>query len=71
MAYYLVRFAKQGKRFIDAAPHKQMIQAGSVALAQGQAEQIALGSGDGETALQLFNEIGLVSTRSPEGGWSG
>lgn len=71
MAYYLVKFEKQGRGFVGAPAHKQMIQAGSVVLAQGQAEQIAHSSGDEKTPLQLFNEIGLVSTRSPEGSWSG
>ena len=69
MPYYVLKFAKHGKRPSDA-PEKAMIQSESVLLAKAKADVIAEGSGGGKALLQLFNETGLVATRSPEGRWS-
>ena len=69
MSYYLLKYRKKGKRPTDAA-EQTMIQSDDVGVAQGKADAIALGSGGGEAMLQLFNEKGLVATRSEAGVWS-
>jgi hypothetical protein len=69
MSYYLLKFQRKGKRSTDA-PEKAMIQSESVLLAKGKADAIAEGSGGGKAMLQLFNEKGLVATRTEEGLWS-
>lgn len=69
MSYYVLRFQKKGKRPTDA-PEKAMIQSETVLLAKEKADVIAEGSGGGQALLQLFNEKGLVATRTPEGLWS-
>jgi hypothetical protein len=69
MSYYVLKFQKKGKRSTDA-PEKTMIQSENVLLAKGKADVIAEGSGGGQALLQLFNETGLVATRTPEGRWS-
>ena len=70
MSYYLLKFRKKGKKPTDAA-EQAMIQSDNVGLAKGKADAIAEGSGGGEAILQLFNETGLVATRSEKGLWSG
>ena len=69
MSYYLLKFRKKGKKPTDAA-EQTMIQSENLGLAQGHADSIAEGSGGGEALLQLFNETGLVATRSEGGVWS-
>lgn len=69
MSYYLVKFSKGGKRAHEEF-EKMMIEAGSVPVAQGKADEAAQSGGGGKARLQLFNEIGLVSTRTAEGRWS-
>lgn len=69
MSYYLLKFHRKGKRSSEAA-EQTMIQSETVLLAKGKATEIAAGSGGGEAFLQLFNEIGLVATRTPQGRWS-
>jgi hypothetical protein len=69
MSYYLVKFAKKGQRHSDTF-EKIMFEAISVAGAQDRADVVAGSAGGGKAALQIFNEIGLVSTRSMEGLWS-
>ena len=69
MSYYVLKFRKKGKRPTDD-PEKAMIQSDNVELARGKADEIAEGSGGGEAMLQLFNETGLVATRSEAGVWS-
>jgi len=69
MSYYLLKFQKKGKRPTDV-PEKAMIQSDSVLLAKEKADVIAEGSGGAAAFLQLFNEKGLVATRTPEGRWS-
>ena len=69
MSYYLLKFHKKGKLSTDQA-EKAMIQSASVLLAKDHADAIAKGSGGGEAILQLFNETGLVATRSEGGVWS-
>ena len=69
MSYYLLKFHKKGKRPSDA-PEKTMIQSDNLLTAKGKADLIAEGSGGGEAMLQLFNETGLVATRSEQGVWS-
>ena len=70
MAYFILRFSKPAKRDTVVVPTQHMIEAGSAALAKDQADQIADRGGGGKSRLQLFNEIGLVSTRTIEGVWS-
>ena len=69
MSYYLLKYRKKGKRATDAA-EQAMIQSENIALAREKADAIAAGSGGGEAMLQLFNETGLVSTRTEAGVWS-
>ncbi len=69
MAYYVLKFQKKGGTRSDAS-EKTMIQSDNVQLAREKADVIAEGSGGGKAMLQLFNEIGLVATRTPEGRWS-
>ena len=69
MAYYVLKFRKKGKRSTDE-PEKTMIQSADLGHAKGHADTIAEGSGGGEAILQLFNETGLVATRSEGGVWS-
>jgi len=69
MSYYLVKFTKSGKRPRDEF-EKMMVEASSVAGAQGKADEAAQSGGGGKASLQLFNEVGLVATRTAEGRWS-
>ena len=69
MSYYLLKFRKKGKKPTDAA-EQAMIQSEDIMVAKGKADLIAEGSGGGEAMLQLFNETGLVATRSEAGVWS-
>jgi hypothetical protein len=69
MSYYLLKFRKKGKKPTDAA-EQAMIQSDDLVVAKGKADAIAEGSGGGEAMLQLFNETGLVATRSEGGVWS-
>jgi hypothetical protein len=70
VAYYILRFAKPAKKdcLVPAAQH--MIEAGNAAAAKDHADKIAKNGSSGKATLQLFNEIGLVSTRSAQGVWS-
>jgi len=47
-----------------------MIHSDSFALARDKADEIAEASGGGVAILQLFDEKGLVATRSSRGLWS-
>ena len=69
MSYYLLKYRKKGKKQTDAA-EQAMIQSENAELARGKADEIAEGSGGGEAMLQLFNETGLVATRSEAGVWT-
>ena len=69
MSYYLLKFRKQGKKPTDAA-EQTMIQSEDILTAKGKADAIAEGNGGGEAMLQLFNETGLVATRTEGGVWS-
>lgn len=69
MSYYLLKYRKKGKRPTDAA-EQAMIQSDDIGVAKGKADAIAEGSGGGEAILQLFNEKGLVATRTEAGVWS-
>lgn len=70
MSWFLLRFKKKGTRPADA-PEKRMIQSDNVLLAKEKADVFADGNGGGKAKLELFNEKGLVATRTPEGTWSG
>jgi hypothetical protein len=69
MSYFLVKFTRRGKNPSDT-PEKIMIEAVSVAGAQDRANIVAGGAGGGKSRLQIFNEIGLVASRTEEGLWS-
>lgn len=69
MSYYLLKFRRKGKPLTDKA-EQAMIQSDNILHAKEKADVIAGGSGGGEALLQLFNEKGLVATRTPEGRWS-
>jgi hypothetical protein len=69
MSYFLVKFTKAGRNPSNTA-EKIMIEASSVAGAQDRANIVARGAGGAKASLQIFNEIGLVSTRTMEGLWS-
>lgn len=69
MSHFLVKFDKKGPARSDAF-EKILFQAISVTGAEERAAEVAGGAGGGKARLQIFNEIGLVSTRSAEGRWS-
>jgi hypothetical protein len=69
MSYFLVKYSKHGEKRSDAF-EKIMFEAMSVEGAQERAEIVTRGAGGGKAHLQIFNEIGLVSTRTAEGRWS-
>ena len=67
MSYFLLKFEKAGDR---SANEQAMIQSDSILLARDKADEIADASGGGNAVLQLFDEKGLVSTRSARGLWT-
>jgi hypothetical protein len=67
--HYLLKYMKKGKRPTDA-PVMVRIEASCVPGAQDKAEDAADARGGEKAILQLFNEIGLVATRTPDGRWS-
>jgi hypothetical protein len=69
MSYFLVKYSKQGQKHYDEF-EKVMFEAMSVAGAEERADVVTRGSGGAKARLQIFNEIGLVSTRTAEGIWS-
>lgn len=69
MSYYLVKFHTKAKSRQDT-PEKLMIEGIGVANAKERADEAAQRAGGGKAVLQLFNEIGLVATRTGDGIWS-
>jgi hypothetical protein len=67
--HYLLKYTRKGKRPTDA-PEMVRIEASCIAGAQDKAEDEADARGGGKAVLQIFNEIGLVATRTSEGRWS-
>ena len=70
MPYFVLRFVKPGKSHKLAPATQHMIEAGSAAIAKDRADQLAYSGGGRHATLQLFNEIGLVSSRTAQGVWS-
>ena len=70
MSYFIVKYDRQGQKRPDRS-EKIMFQASSVAGAQHEADLVTRGAGGAKASLQIFNEMGLVSTRTAEGRWSG
>ena len=67
MSYFLLKFEKEG----DQPGNEQaMIQSDSIGLARAKADEIADASGGGSSILQLFDDRGLVATRSGRGLWT-
>jgi hypothetical protein len=69
MPHYLLKYTKKGKRPNDA-PEMVRIEAMCPFGARDKAEDAAAARGGANAFLQLFNEIGLVATRSPDGRWT-
>jgi hypothetical protein len=69
MSYFLVKYCKHGEKRSDSF-EKIMFEALSVSGAQERADVVTRGAGGSKAHLQIFNEIGLVSTRTAEGRWS-
>lgn len=69
MSYYLAKFHTKAKSRQDTS-EKLMIEGIGVANAKERADQAAQRAGGGKAVLQLFNEIGLVATRTGDGIWS-
>jgi hypothetical protein len=67
--HYLLKYTRKGKRPTDT-PEMIRIEAMCVTGAQDKAEDAADARGGEKALLQLFNENGLVATRTPEGRWS-
>jgi hypothetical protein len=70
VAYFILRFTKPRRRDRVVPASQHMIEASSAALAKDRADQIAERGGGRRAPLQLFNEIGLVSSRTARGVWS-
>jgi hypothetical protein len=68
MAYYLVKFDKKGSAPTDEA-QKVMIDVTGLANARDRADEVAEQGGGGAAIVQIFNEIGLVATRTAAGVW--
>ena len=68
MSYFIVKYDRQGQKRTDRF-EKIMFQASSVAGAQVEADAVTRGAGGAKSRLQIFNELGLVSTRTAEGHW--
>jgi len=68
MAHYLLKYTKNEKRRNDA-PVMVRIEASCLDVAKDKAEDAAHMRGGAAALLQLFNEIGLVATRTG-GRWS-
>lgn len=68
MSYYLVKFDKKGSAPSDAA-QKVMIDVTDIPSAQERADDVANSGGGSKATVQIFNELGLVSTRTGEGVW--
>jgi len=69
VAHFLLKYTRKGKRPTDAC---ELVRIESICAqgAQDKADEAADARGGGRSVLQLFNERGLVSTRSSEGRWS-
>ena len=68
MSYYLVMFDRKGSAPNDAA-QKVMIEVTGVSSAQDRADVVAKNGGGDGAIVQIFNELGLVSTRTRQGVW--
>ena len=68
MSHYLVKFDKKGAGPKDEA-QKVMIEVTTVADARDRADVVAEDGGGGAAIVQIFNEIGLIATRTPQGVW--
>ena len=69
MAHFLLKYSRNEKRRTDA-PEMIRIEALCLDSAKDKAEDAADARGGARSLLQLFNEIGLVATRSQDGRWS-
>ena len=69
MSQFIVKYDKQGQKRTDRF-EKIMFEATTVAGAQEQADRVTRGAAGASSSLQIFNELGLVSTRTAEGRWS-
>lgn len=69
MAHFLLKYSRNEKKRTVAS---EMIRIEAVCLdsAKDKAEDAADSRGGARASLQLFNEIGLVATRSQDGRWS-
>jgi hypothetical protein len=70
VAYFILKFSKPRQKDTVTPPVQHMIEAGNATIAKDHADRIAKSGGGDKCPLQLFNEIGLVSSRTPEGVWS-
>ena len=67
MSSFLLKFEKDGD---EPASGQAIIESDGVKLATAIADQIADAGGGGNSILQLFDNKGLVATRSARGLWS-
>jgi hypothetical protein len=68
MSHYLVKFDKKGSAPTDAA-QKVMIEVADVTHARDRADEVAECGGGGKAIVQIFNELGLVASRTAAGVW--
>ena len=68
MSYYLVKFDKKGSAPTDEA-QKVMIEVTGMSAARDRADEVAERGGGGKAIVQIFNEVGLVATRTAAGVW--
>ena len=68
MSHYLVKFHKKGSSPADAA-QKVMIDVSDLSNARERADEVAENGGGGKAIVQIFNEVGLVATRTAAGVW--
>jgi hypothetical protein len=72
MAFYLLTVERGGSRsYAEAATSKHQIEAQSLDDAQWRADQIAESHyRDAKATLRIFDNSGLVSTRTSDGEWT-
>ena len=67
MSHFLLKFERAGD---GPGSEQAMIQSDSIGLARDKADEIADASGGRSSILRLFDDKGLVATRSGRGLWS-
>ena len=68
MSHYLVKFDRKGTG-PNGGAQKVMIEVTTLSNARDRADEVARNGGGGGTIVQIFNELGLVATRTAAGVW--